>query len=203
MPRDSQQNKQMRAESIEKILATARQLFAERGYDGCNVSDIAQQAGMSQGNIYWYFDSKEELLKAVLQDGFTALGEVLQEAQSQPGTGSEKLAFAVERYILFAHERGAFTQILMSLMAHGGVPFLNELGFDMPQIGGGYHQSLSPILAQARAEGSVADVDPHILSMFFFAFFNGLVITYGEDWTALPPELIRDGALRLLGGGTR
>jgi hypothetical protein len=29
---------------------------------------------------------------------------------------------------------------------------------------------------------------------------NGLVITYGEDWIELPPELVRDGVLRLLGG---
>jgi AcrR family transcriptional regulator len=203
MPRSKKQSKQMRAESRAKILQAARRLFAAQGYFKCTVSDVAREAGMSQGNIYWYFNSKESLLKAVLKDGFTALGEVLQEAQSQPGTGLEKLSFAVEQYILFAHERGTFTQILMSLMAHGGVPFLNELGFDMLQIGGEYHQSLSPILAQARAEGSVVDVDPHILSMFFFAFMNGLVITYGEDWIELPPELVRDGVLRLLGGNAQ
>jgi AcrR family transcriptional regulator len=203
MPRSKKLSKQMRAESQAKILQAARRLFAAQGYFKCTVSNIAREAGMSQGNIYWYFDSKEGLLKAVLEDGFKALEELLQEAQSQPGTAVDKLAFVVDQYILFAHERGAFTQILMSLMAHGGVPLLEELGFDMLQIGAGYHQHLSTILEQAHAEGKVTDVAPHILSMFFFAFFNGLVITYGEDWTELPPELIRDAALRLLGGSTR
>ncbi len=203
MPRSKKVSEQMRAQSRAQILNAARRLFAEQGYFKCKVSDIAHEAGMSQGNIYWYFSSKEELLKAVLADGFEALGAVIHEAQSHPGSGREKLAFTVERYIAFGQERGDFVIIAMSLLAHGGVPFLQKLGFDTLQIGAGYHQHLYPLLAQARAEGSVADIDPNILATFFFAFFNGLMITYGKDWMDLSPELIREAALRLLGSAAQ
>lgn len=203
MPRSKKVSERMRAESRAKILAAARRLFAQQGYFKCKVSDIAREAEMSQGNVYWYFSSKEHLLKAVLKDGFEALGADVKEAHTHPGTGAEKLALLVDLYVTFAQERGDFTSILMSLMAHGGVPFLQELGFDTLQIGAGYHQHVSAILAQARAEGSVTDIDPNMLTLFFFAFFNGLIITYGKDWMTLPPELIRDAALRLLGSDTK
>jgi hypothetical protein len=62
-----------------------------------------------------------------------------------------------------------------------------------------YHQHLSTIFAQARAEGVVADIDPNILTVFFFSFYNGLLITYGKDWSMVPGELIRQAILRLLG----
>jgi hypothetical protein len=35
--------------------------------------------------------------------------------------------------------------------------------------------------------------------MFFFAFFNGLIITYGAEWLDLHPQLIQDAVLRMLG----
>jgi hypothetical protein len=73
------------------------------------------------------------------------------------------------------------------------------MGFDPTQIGMRYHQHLSTIFAQARAEGVVADIDPNILTVFFFSFYNGLLITYGKDWSMVPGELIRQAILRLLG----
>jgi hypothetical protein len=45
----------------------------------------------------------------------------------------------------------------------------------------------------------VADIDPNFLAMFYFSFFNGLLLTYREDWTMLSPELIRQTVLRMLG----
>lgn len=200
MPRSEKLSQKMRAQSHAQILDAARRLFAEKGYFNCKVSDIAQAADMSQGNIYWYFSGKQDVLKAVLADGFEALNEVLVQAQAHPGSGQAKLAYAIDQYLAFGRERGNFVTIFMSLLAHGGVPFLQELGFDTSQIGMGYHHYLSAILAQAQEEGSVADADPNMLATFFFGFFNGLMITYGQDWLNLEPETIKEAALRLLGG---
>jgi len=46
----------------EKIVATARSLFAEKGYKGTTTAEIAREAGFSEGTIYRHFDSKKELL---------------------------------------------------------------------------------------------------------------------------------------------
>jgi AcrR family transcriptional regulator len=202
MPRSKKASAQMRAESRVQILDAARKLFAEYGYFRCKVSDIAREAGMSQGNVYWYFSSKEDVLKAVLTEGFEAVEKVLEEAQSQSGTGLEKLAYTAEKYIVLGQETGAFFTIFMSLLAHGGTPFLQKLGFDTTQIGMRYHHLLSAIIKQAHSEGSVTDLEPDTLTRFFFAFFNGLMVTYGEDWMNIPPALIQSAVLRLVGSTT-
>jgi AcrR family transcriptional regulator len=200
MSRNKETSQEMRTQSRAALLSAARRLFAEQGYFNCTVSDIARQAGMSQGNVYWYFDSKETLLKAVLADGFETLGAMLEAAAARPGAGAEKLDFLLAEYFTFAREGGDFSTILLSLFGHGGDAFMQSLGFDMRVIGAGYHQKLSVILAQGQAEGTVApDMDPNLLSMFFFALFNGLMITYGKEWVELPKEIIRQAFLRLLG----
>lgn len=199
MPRGDQRNAEMRRESRAQIIAAARRLFAERGYFACRVADIAREAGMSAGNLYWYFAGKEDVLRAVLSDGFAAQAETLEDVARLDGSGREQVEAAVLAYIRLCEEQGEFVTILVSLLGHGGPDFLAQMGFDTRQIGAAYHARLAPVFARARAEGAVADVKPERLVAVFLAFFNGLMITYGDDWRTLSPPVVRDGALRLLG----
>jgi AcrR family transcriptional regulator len=206
MPRKKEQTDQIRAESREKILATARRLFAEKGYDGCNVSDIAGEAGMSQGNIYWYFPSKKEIYMAVLAEGFEALGAVVAKAASGPGSAVEKLDTFLGNFTTLMKEQGGeeFVSIVVTLIARGGVQRFAEFGLSTHEIGAGYHQSLNAIFAQGQTEGIfMQGMDPNLLSMFFFSFINGLMVMYPDEWKDIPDEVIRQAVLRLLGMNPR
>ncbi|MEO3859180.1 helix-turn-helix domain-containing protein [Acrocarpospora sp. B8E8] len=55
------------AETRERLLRAAAEVFAERGYDGTRVADIAAAAGVSNGALYAHFGSKAELLVAALR----------------------------------------------------------------------------------------------------------------------------------------
>jgi len=199
MVRGKEASQQMRQESQAHILAAARKLFAERGYFNCKVSDIARQAGMSQGNIYWYYPSKEDILKAILAEGFDRIEAITAKAAAHPGDSAEKLNVLLNLYLEYSREHADFAAIFISILGHGGAPFLKELGFDTLQIGMRYHQRLGAILEQAQAEGVVADVPVDSLAVFYFSFFNGLLLTYRDDWQMVPEQLIRDAVLRLLG----
>jgi AcrR family transcriptional regulator len=51
----------------DEILAAALASFAERGFAATRLEDVAARAGISKGTLYLYFDSKEELFKAVVR----------------------------------------------------------------------------------------------------------------------------------------
>src|SRR6516164_6683587 len=55
------------AETRERLLRAAADMFAERGYDGTRVADIAAAAGLSNGALYAHFASKAELLVGALR----------------------------------------------------------------------------------------------------------------------------------------
>ncbi len=70
MPRTQQQFQVMQEESRAAILQAASELFAEQGFAHTSVSAIAKRAGISQGLMYNYFASKDELLRAIFERGW-------------------------------------------------------------------------------------------------------------------------------------
>jgi AcrR family transcriptional regulator len=52
-----------------EIMAAALDIFVERGFASTKLDDVAARAGISKGTLYLYFASKEELFKAVIQQG--------------------------------------------------------------------------------------------------------------------------------------
>ena len=66
MPRTEKQFQSIREKTRAQILNTALELFAEKGFKGTTISDIAKAAGISKGLAYNYFNSKQDLMNAVL-----------------------------------------------------------------------------------------------------------------------------------------
>ncbi len=90
MPRNEQQNEELRAESRARIVASALNLFARYGYERASVRMIAQEANIAQGLLYNYFASKEELLRAIFLQGLGGVKESFALAASG-GTPRERL----------------------------------------------------------------------------------------------------------------
>lgn len=97
------------------ILETAHDVFAERGYEGASISEIARRVGIAEGTIYKHFDSKKDLLAQVLVRYYNGLIAEI-EANLPHITGfHEKL-----RYIFGFH--------LQNLLTNAGISkvFLRE-----------------------------------------------------------------------------
>jgi AcrR family transcriptional regulator len=163
------------------------------------VADIARRAGMSPGNVYWHFDSKEEILAAILAEGFGSIEAMTAEVADAYGPARRKLDLLVARTLELYEGNAEFMVILGGLVGRGGRDLARSLGFDIPEIGGRYRANLRRVFAEARSEGAVAPADPELLATFYLAFFNGLLVTDPDLWPALPPEALRDAALRLVG----
>jgi AcrR family transcriptional regulator len=79
------------------LVTAARRVFEERGFDGTRMADIAEAAGVSHGTVYTWFDTKEEILRAVI-DSITA---ELYASMSVPESEHpvDRVAAANERYL--------------------------------------------------------------------------------------------------------
>lgn len=67
---------QDREEKRDEIVAAARTLFVEEGYEAASINRLATAAGVAPNTIYWYFKDKDEVLVAVLDAEFSArMGE--------------------------------------------------------------------------------------------------------------------------------
>lgn len=57
----------------QRILKAAEEIFAEKGYDGSSVSEIAKRAGISKTQIFYYFESKKDLLTGLIEDCMSSI----------------------------------------------------------------------------------------------------------------------------------
>jgi AcrR family transcriptional regulator len=96
-----------------RILAAARECFGERGYAGSTVAAIAARAGVSNGLLYQFFDSKEHLLRVVL-------GDVIRDwvramlPRDDPGvkTASQALEAMLRRSVAFCRSNPLLPALL-------------------------------------------------------------------------------------------
>lgn len=67
----------------QKVLAAARRLFSEEGYEGATIRDIAAAAGMSTGAVFANFSDKSDLFREIMTDDMEALGDAMRDAASR------------------------------------------------------------------------------------------------------------------------
>jgi AcrR family transcriptional regulator len=83
----------------QKIVDSALKLFAERGFDQTTMRLIAEDAGVSVGNAYYYFRSKEDLMQAYYQGLFQAFSANVAPVLAEKTDFVERLAAAVNTWV--------------------------------------------------------------------------------------------------------
>jgi TetR/AcrR family transcriptional regulator len=79
------------------LLQAGITLFADKGYEGTSVREIVSMAGVTKPVLYYYFKSKEGLLRAILDWAAEEHEKILAEALQTPGTAFEKIVYLFHR----------------------------------------------------------------------------------------------------------
>jgi len=92
-PRTEKQLQKIRDEKRELILQTALELFADKGYYATSISNIANKAGISQGLLYSYFKSKEDLLHVLFDNYLKLMSNMINPNNDDEITNEEMRGF--------------------------------------------------------------------------------------------------------------
>jgi TetR/AcrR family transcriptional regulator, cholesterol catabolism regulator len=69
----------------QRVLHAAAQAFRQNGYTSSSLRDIAENAGMQAGSLYYHFDSKEDLAEAVMDEGVLGAEQAARQAVAELG----------------------------------------------------------------------------------------------------------------------
>ncbi|MFF8308914.1 TetR/AcrR family transcriptional regulator [Streptomyces lydicus] len=104
-----------------ELLAIGRKLFADTSYDALSMDDIARQAGVAKGLIYYYFSNKRGYYLAIIEDAVAELVERAGSTHDLPPV--ERVQRTVDGYLRYAqHHQAAYRAIVT-----GGVGFDAEV----------------------------------------------------------------------------
>jgi AcrR family transcriptional regulator len=164
MPKVAPEYKQL---ARQRILEAAMRVFSEKGYRESTMDDVAEVLGVSKAALYRYFESKEELFRAII--------EMIGDAAKQ----SIRASFKGRRF----DPADFFTTIGQRIWSPR--LFLNALSesFRDPALRGllrkGYSDGVSVIsefVEEQKANGTFRqDVDTHLLAMGMLALHDGLL----------------------------
>jgi AcrR family transcriptional regulator len=166
-------------------MTAAHRCFARRGLHETTMQEIADEAGLSAGALYRYFDGKEALIEALADWGREFKQEALEELSS--GGGAEALARAVEAILEPLEADSAETDAALRL----DVRLWGE-ALDQPAIRRLFRQQMAalrdPIATFVRSERKAGrirrDVDPEAVAEAVVALLAGLGLQKAFD-----PEL--------------
>ena len=161
-----------REERRRQILDAALTVFSCQGYHATNVSDVAAQAGVSQGTIYWYFDSKEELFTAAMLSVFADFGQEALASLEVCETASEKLRALGRRMEDFVGRvEGIF---IMFLGYWASSSSREEAGRFWVDVLVDYKDMIVDIIEEGVGNGEFRPVDAEALVWALMAAYDGL-----------------------------
>jgi AcrR family transcriptional regulator len=158
-----------------ELMAAALELFVEKGFAATRLDDVAARAGVSKGTLYLYFDSKEALFKAVVEQGIVPLF-VAAEQQMDEFTGSSA---ELLRHLLF----GWWQQIGATPLA-GLAKLIIAEAHNFPELAQYYHDQvivrgralLGTVLQRGRASGEFRTLEVEAVIDVIFAPLLMLVV---------------------------
>ena len=169
----------------QRLLDAAAEVFAERGYEGATLADIARRAGFTTGAIYSRFRDKAELLLAVVERILASL----QEAAVEAATGEDLGALSSR----FTDAESASMRALV-LEAHVAARRNPAVGEVLRRFQSDRLDALTRTVKEAQSAGEIdPGVDAGTVATLFMAIPLGLVLldTAGVDlpgdtaWTSL------------------
>ena len=96
MSRNKELNQIIKDERREQILAAALKLFAAKGLAAAKMSDLSKSTGISQGLVYHYYRSKEELFTNLVDTALEKMNSAAINLEKLPLSSKEKIILAVE-----------------------------------------------------------------------------------------------------------
>jgi AcrR family transcriptional regulator len=153
-----------KADRPGEIVQAALQVFAEKGFAAAKLDDIARRAGVSKGALYLYFETKQDLFRAVVDQAIAPnLQLVFQMIAAHPGPFPDLLRLIAERI-----------STLVATLPVGGVlkMVIGEAG-NFPELARVWHDdlvahalgALTKAIAAAQARGEIAPGDPRVYAL--------------------------------------
>ena len=151
--------REKRSNSIRRILGAATEVFAEVGFAGARVDEIARRAGVNKATIYYHIGDKKALYTRVIHDVFADMGKRIANNIKESQGPEEKLKTYIHNIAFTLDQHPHIPQIMMRELALGGRHFPEVVTEDFARIFG----MLTEILEQGSLQGVFIDVNPFIL----------------------------------------
>ena len=182
------------SESRERILAAAVSVFAHKGFQRASLDEIAAEAHLTKGAIYWHFRSKNDLFTSLLEYRFqqhtAPLAEELALALAAPTIQARQQAIAtmLRDMLNRFHDNAAWPRLYLEFVSQTRDA---QIASSMAQLYD-HARLLAKQMIERLVEAGITDpdLDADTVSIFWCALIDGFMLAW-----VMKPETFADGQL--------
>ena len=167
--------------SRQEILDAAATLFRQKGYYATTLRDIASGVGMKAGSIYYHFDSKEQILEAVLDIGIKAVFEDVRhkvEHMAETSSWHERFHVAMEAHLASLFQHGDYMSANIRIFGQAPEPVRER----HMKIRRAYEDYWADLYRRAEKAGAIRDgINLAALQALVFGAMNWTIEWYQPD----------------------
>jgi TetR/AcrR family transcriptional regulator, cholesterol catabolism regulator len=153
----------------EELIGIACDIFAERGFDGATLQDIADQFGVLKGSLFHYINSKDDLLFEIIEGVYLGAEEMIWPIAGEEGSAVSRLRRLVVAYVRYITEHQPAVTVWLhdsNALDPGRQRMIREYEDR------GRHR-LTGLIAEAQREGGIrADANPPIVALALLGAMN-------------------------------
>jgi AcrR family transcriptional regulator len=156
-----------------EVLEAAAAVFHEKGYQAARIEDIAARVGILKGSLYYYIESKEDLLYALTVGGHTkGLGTIEEDDETRAADAATRLGAFIMRWVAMVPTTGEYAQVTereVRMLSEERRSKVMEMRSEM-------HRYVRRIIEQGVAEGHFdVATDPGVATNSLFELLNSTV----------------------------
>ncbi len=187
-------------EQRDEIAEAAVEVFADHGFSETSVREVADAAGMSKGNIYLYFDSKNEILDRIFQNFESNLHEILDKHLLSSGDPLDKIEALLDDLMMFLRKNRSTFKVLFDFWSYSLHTSKQSLVEYEP-----FYRRIQEKLVAVLEEGAQAgtfrrDWNPGLPSILI-GFFEGQIVQWLVNPNSPSLENIKNSIFELLVSG--
>jgi TetR/AcrR family transcriptional regulator len=184
----------------EEILDEATRLFAERGYEGTSMADLAERVGLRKASLFHHFASKEVLYAAVLARLIEDVGAAIAKGATLEGSYAERLDALGDAVTVVLGEQPFAARLLIREVMDWGPVVRDHLADKIMVV----LAASEAFIRAGQADGAFVDTDPRqlivtLMGVHFMPFAIGGIIERFVGVAPSAPEFIqprRDAVLQ-------
>jgi len=173
-----------REERRAEIVEAARRIIASNGLEGLTVKELAEEVGISEGDIYKHFKSKREVLLSLIEEIKETLLECIEGAIKREGPALVNLENIMKAHLSYTERRRGVSFLVIGEVLRSPETSLRR---HMHKVIGAYLQRVKGLLEEGMKRGEVRrDLDLNVAATAFFGLVQGMVTLWAFRSHGLP-----------------
>jgi len=170
-----QRRRREKAERRRQILDAARKLLFIKGLTGTSVNQIAREAELAIGTVYFYFHNKEDIFAALQLEGLEILRQAIQAAMQTAAAPEDKLLAMAMAYLTFSQEHRKYFDVIHYFLSATEVIQSPGVKQQVDEEGRRILRFVEEVLEEGILQNRFRPIAVRQYALIFWATIHGLI----------------------------